>query len=133
MLRKQREKDVSKYHIQLCCALIGMLLVFVIGIDRTENYGGCVTVSVLIHYFTLVAMMWMGAEALLIFQKLVLVFFHTTTQYNVVLSLICWGMLCMVYLLLCIIYTPSVTPLVPVTIPLAMDRNLLVKYDTPYG
>ena len=133
MLRKQREKDVSKYHIQLCCALIGMLLVFVIGIDRTENYGGCVTVSVLIHYFTLVAMMWMGAEALLIFQKLVLVFFHTTTQYNVVLSLICWGMHRMVYLLLCIIYTPSVTPLVPVTIPLAMDRNLLVKHDTPNG
>ena len=29
VFRKQRDKDVSKYHIQLCCALIGMLLVFV--------------------------------------------------------------------------------------------------------
>ena len=68
-----------------------MLLVFVIGIDRTENFGGCVTVSVLIHYFTLAAVMWMGAEALLMFQKLVLVFFHTTARYIVVLSIICWG------------------------------------------
>ena len=70
IIRKLRENDVSKYHIQLCCALNGMLLVFVIGIDKTENYGGCVTVSVLIHYFTLVAVMWMGAEALFMFQKL---------------------------------------------------------------
>ena len=68
-----------------------MLLVFVIGIDRTENFGGCVTVSVLIHYFTLAAVMWMGAEALFMFQKLVVVFFRATTQYIVVLSLICWG------------------------------------------
>ena len=132
LLRKQREKDVSKYHIQLCCAFIGMLLVFVIGIDRTENYGGCVSVSVLIHYFTLVAMMWMGAEALLMFQKLVLVFFQTTTRYIVVLSFICWGTLCMVCHFSTYYFTPSVTPLVPVTIPLAMDRNLIVKHDTPY-
>ena len=33
----------------------------------------------------------------------------------------------------CIIFNPSVTPLVPVIIPLAMDRNLLVKRDAPYG
>ena len=104
MLRKLREKDISKYHIQLCCALSGMLLVFVIGIDETENYEGCVTVSVLIHYFTLVAMMWMVAEALLMFQKLVLVFFQITTRYIAILSLICWGMLQMVYVLLLYIY-----------------------------
>ena len=51
-----------------------MLLVFVVGIDKTENFGGCVTVSVLIHYFTWVAVMWMGAEAGLMFQKIAIVF-----------------------------------------------------------
>ena len=40
-----------------------MLIVFVSGIDQTRVYGGCVTVSVLVHYFTLVMWMWMGAEA----------------------------------------------------------------------
>ena len=49
------------------------------------------TASVFIHYFTLAAVMWMGAEALFMFQKLVLVFFKATTRYTVVLSLICWG------------------------------------------
>jgi hypothetical protein len=67
-----------------------MLVVFVVGIDRTEVFEGCVTVSVLIHYFTLVAVMWMGAEALLMFQKLVIVFVQITTCYIVIVSLVCW-------------------------------------------
>ena len=88
--RKLRQRDASKFHIQLSIALICMLLVFIVGVERTENYGGCVTVSVLIHYFTLVAVMWMGAEALLMFQKVVIVFIHITTRYLVILSLVCW-------------------------------------------
>eukprot|EP00731_Ephydatia_muelleri_P018411 Em0011g451a len=116
LIRSQRQKDVSKFHIQLCCALFGMLLIFVTGIDRTEHLGGCVSVSVLIHYFTLVAVMWMGAEALLMFQKIVIVFVQITTRFIVVLSLICW-----------------VIPLIPVLIPLAIDRDLLVKRTSPDG
>eukprot|EP00731_Ephydatia_muelleri_P009408 Em0004g1746a len=116
LIKSQRKKDISKYHIQLCCALFGMLLIFVTGIDRTEHFEGCVAVSVLIHYFTLVAVMWMGAEALLMFQKLVIVFVQITTRFIVILSLICW-----------------VTPLVPVIIPLAIDRNLLIKHNASDG
>ena len=67
-----------------------MLLVFVVGVERTERTGGCVTVSFLIHYFTLVAVMWMGAEALLMFQKLVIVFVQITTKYIIAVSLVCW-------------------------------------------
>ena len=67
-----------------------MLLVFVTGIDRIEKLGVCVTVSVLIHYFTLSAVMWMGAEAIIMFQKLVRVFVHTTTRQIVIISLVCW-------------------------------------------
>ena len=67
-----------------------MLIIFVIGIDKTGEYGGCVLVSVLVHYFTLVAVMWMGAEALLMFQKLVIVFVRITTSYVFAISLVCW-------------------------------------------
>ena len=88
--RKLRSRDASKFHVQLSLALLGMLLVFVVGIDRTEVFGVCVTVSVLIHYFTLVAIMWMGAEAILIFRKLVIVFVNITTRFIVIVSLICW-------------------------------------------
>ncbi|KAL5497151.1 hypothetical protein EMCRGX_G013575 [Ephydatia muelleri] len=58
----------------------------------------------------------MGAEALLMFQKLVIVFVQITTRFIVILSLICW-----------------VTPLVPVIIPLAIDRNLLIKRNASDG
>ena len=67
-----------------------MLIIFVCGIDQTHVYGGCVFVSVLIHYFTLVSVMWMGAEAVLMFQKLVIVFGQITTRYIVTVSLVCW-------------------------------------------
>ncbi len=67
-----------------------MLVVFVVGIERTEVYAVCVAASALLHYFTLVSVAWMGAEALLMFQKLVIVFSQTSTRYIVVISLICW-------------------------------------------
>ena len=73
-----------------------MLLVFMIGIDRVPPknlYGGCVAVSALIHYFTLAAVMWMGAEALLMFQKLAIVFIQITTKYITIVSIVCWGKL----------------------------------------
>ena len=93
MIRKLREKDTSKFHIQLCVALFAMLLVFVAGIDRLSPIEGCITVGVLIHYFALVAWMWMGAEAVLLFQKLVIVFSNITWRYILIVSIICWGML----------------------------------------
>ncbi len=67
-----------------------MLIVFAVGIERVEVYEGCVFVSILVHYFTLVAVMWMGAEALLMFQKLVIIFMTITTKFIVILSLVCW-------------------------------------------
>ena len=88
--RKLRERDSTRFHIQLCIALFCMLIIFVSGINQTSVYGGCVFVSVLIHYFTLVAMMWMGAEAVLMFQKLVIVFTRITTRYIIAVSLVCW-------------------------------------------
>ena len=67
-----------------------MLLVFVVGVKRTSPPEGCIMVSILIHYFTLASVMWMGAEAILMYRKLVVVFVQITTRYLVIVSLICW-------------------------------------------
>ena len=96
IFRKLRQKDASKYHIQLSLAILLMLIVaFVVVVfsatDATPLYGGCVTMSVLVHYFTLVAVLLMGAEALLMFQKLVLVFSRVTTKLLVSVSIVCWS------------------------------------------
>ena len=88
--RKLRHRDVSKFHAQLSIAIFGMMLSFVTGIERTQNVGGCVTVSLLVHYFSLASMMWMAAEAWLMFQKFVIIFVQITTRYIVIVSLICW-------------------------------------------
>ena len=89
--RKLREREASKFHIQLCLSLTFMLIVFVVGIGRVSVKAGCITVGVLIHYFALVAWMWMGAEALLMFQKLVIVFTNITWKYLLSVSIICWS------------------------------------------
>lgn len=68
-----------------------MLLVFIAGIDQTAVYGGCVVVSVLIHYFALTAVMWMGAEAALMFHKLVFVFKRVDKREIILTSVVCWG------------------------------------------
>jgi hypothetical protein len=96
LFRELRKRDVSKYHIQLSLAILFMLSVSLALValsvqGKTDPYGGCVMVSILVHYFTLVAVMWMGAEALLMFQKLVLVFTRVTTKYIISVSIICWS------------------------------------------
>ena len=88
--RKLRERDASKFHAQLCIALLFMFLTFLIGIDRQENPIVCTAFSTLIQYFTLAAALWMGAEAVLMFKKLVIVFGRISKTFVVTISLICW-------------------------------------------
>lgn len=71
--------------------MLCMMLVFVAGIEQTAQYGGCVAASVLLHYFTLVAVAWMTAEAVLMFKKLVFVFQKTSKNFITMVSIICWG------------------------------------------
>lgn len=89
--RKLRSRDASNFHVQLCIAMLLMLLIFVVGIKRTENVIVCTAVSTLIQYFTLASALWMGAEAILMFKKLIIVFGRITRSFIVTISLICWG------------------------------------------
>ena len=73
--------------MQLCFAMLCALAVFVGGIERTEVFEVCVTISVLLHYFTLVSVAWIGAEALLMFRKLIK---RVTVKFIVIVSLCCW-------------------------------------------
>jgi hypothetical protein len=72
--------------------LIVSLILISLNSETAANvlHGGCMTVSVLLHYFALVAVMWMGAEALLMFRKVVIVFVRITTKYILAVSLVCW-------------------------------------------
>ena len=89
--RKIREKEVSKIHTQLCVAIFFMLLFFLAGIERTENNIACTTCSLLIQYFTMASVAWMGAEAWFMYRKLITVFRQTNLK---LISIIAWGTQC---------------------------------------
>ena len=82
---------MTKFHVQLALPMIFMLIVFMAGIERTENRTGCIIVGVLLHYFILVTWMWTAAEAMLMFQKMVVVFTNVTGKFVIFVSIICWG------------------------------------------
>ena len=128
LYRKIRTKDASKFHIQLCVSLSLMLLVFVSGISEVSPKEGCITVGVLIHYFGLVAWMWMGAEASLMLYKLQIVFVNVSWYYHLAVSIVCWGKMIILLLHTHYVYFKGV-PLIPVTTLLAVDYNYYLTLD----
>ena len=104
--RKLRKRDASKFHAQLCIAIFCMLFFFLVGIERTEHASLCTIMSLLIHYFTLAAVFWMGAEAILMFQKLIIVFGRISTTHIIVVSLTCW---CKFYIYMALLNTTPTT------------------------
>ena len=72
-----------------------MMLFFVVGVDRTEVEQVCTLFSVLIHYFTLASVFWMGAEALLMGKKLIFDVFgrFSMLKFTLLVSFIAWGKL----------------------------------------
>ena len=70
--------------------VVALVLVALSAERATPDYGGCVMVSVLVHYFSLVAVMLMAAEALLMFRKLVTPLHQITARYTIIVSVTCW-------------------------------------------
>lgn len=94
---KLRKRDSTKFRVQLCVSLILLLLSFggQVIIDYTQTEPGdipipCSIVSALTQFFTLTSLLWMGAEAVLMFRKLVLVFGFISKAFYIGMSLICW-------------------------------------------
>lgn len=64
----------TSIHLHLCCCLFLAFLIFLLGIDRTQNQMGCAAVAALLHYFFLAAFCWMCLEGVQLFRMVVLVF-----------------------------------------------------------
>ena len=70
-----------------------MLLFFLVGVDRVEVEQVCTLFSVLIQYFTLASVFWMGAEALLMGKKLIFDVFgrFSMFKFTLLISFMAWG------------------------------------------
>ena len=91
--RDMRETVHSKLLINLCFALVGLYVTFIISTASTGVPVLCGVVSALLHYFFLAVFFWMAAEAIHLHRKLVTVFKPDILNYVPITMAICWGRL----------------------------------------
>ncbi|CAL1268772.1 unnamed protein product, partial [Larinioides sclopetarius] len=91
IFRKWREDVRHKilFNLSLCMALF--LLIFVVGIQKTEWGYGCMAVAILLHYFMLASFFWMLVEAFLHYLCLVKVVGMYIPRFLQKAMLFAWG------------------------------------------
>ncbi|XP_022103274.1 uncharacterized protein LOC110986009 [Acanthaster planci] len=90
-IRPLRSKTPGRILISLCLSLLCLYLVFLAGIEQTSSRSGCIAAAVLMHYFTLTSMAWMGVEAANLYLKVVKVFGSDVSHFMVKASIVAWG------------------------------------------
>ncbi|XP_038051251.1 adhesion G protein-coupled receptor E3-like isoform X2 [Patiria miniata] len=61
--------DRNIIHMNLAASLLLAQLIFVFGIDRTENEGACKAVGICVHFFLLATFFWMLNEGIFLLSK----------------------------------------------------------------
>ncbi|KAI8516216.1 hypothetical protein Bbelb_047970, partial [Branchiostoma belcheri] len=77
--------------INLCVALLAILVIFLAGINRTASPIGCKVVAALLHYFLLAALMWMAMEAVNLYRAVVQVFDSVSANFVIKAGAVAWG------------------------------------------
>ena len=91
--RNLRKTVHSKLLINLCFALVGLYVTFIISTVSTGVPVLCGVVSALMHYFFLAVFFWMAAEAIHLHRKLVSVSKPDISRYVLIAMAVCWGRL----------------------------------------
>ena len=91
--RNLRKELHYKLLLNLCFALVGLYVTFIISTVSTGVPVLCGVVSALMHYFFLAVFFWMAADAIHLHRKLVTVFKPDIKRYFPIALAICWGRL----------------------------------------
>nr|XP_054767480.1 adhesion G-protein coupled receptor G2-like [Lytechinus pictus] len=89
--RKLRRKQPQQILINLTFALLALYVTFVIGIDRPSWNIGCTIVAILLHYFCLASLSWMGVEAFSMYMSFVRVMDTYIPKLILKCCLVGWG------------------------------------------
>ena len=81
----------QKVHVNLSCGLLGLYLLFIVGVDRTEWPNICMGFAVSLHYFLLVSIAWMGIEAFIMYLMFIKVLNSYTPKLLLKLCIVGWG------------------------------------------
>ncbi|XP_068745115.1 adhesion G-protein coupled receptor D1-like isoform X2 [Montipora capricornis] len=71
---KLTRSETSMIHLNLVVALATAQIIFLTGIEATQNKAACKIVAVLLHYFNLVSFTWMLTEGIWLYVMIVRVF-----------------------------------------------------------
>lgn len=91
-VKKLREKRPQQILVNLCFALLGLYLCFLIGIGRSNLPVGCVIFGALIHYFCLASVAWMCVEATNMYFLFVRVFDAGISGFMWKACIAAWGL-----------------------------------------
>ena len=89
--RKLRTTDHGQLLLNLCFALLGLYIVFIMAIHSAGVNILCALVAALLQYFFLVSFMVMAAEAINLYINLVIVLRGKIEHYVLKAAVICWG------------------------------------------
>ncbi|KAK2181581.1 hypothetical protein NP493_391g01034 [Ridgeia piscesae] len=89
-----RTENPSKILTHLCCALIGVLVLFIVGTQSfVRNHTlTCQVFAGALHYFVLATWLWMAVEAFYMYHALVKVFQTYYSHFLLKSMLIAWGL-----------------------------------------
>lgn len=89
--RKLRQGRAQQTLFNMSVALLCSEVVVLVGLKQTTNYGVCLAVAVLLHYFILVSFLWMLIEAVLQYLTFVKVLGTYISKYTLKTVLPAWG------------------------------------------
>ena len=77
--------------------MLCFLIVFIVGIEQTHDFYGCIVVAALLHYFILVSFMWMLMEGILQYLRFVKVLGTYVPHFILKTAVAAWGELTLLY------------------------------------
>ena len=100
--RSLRKKEHEQILINICFALMGMYLAFILGANAASSPVLCGISAALLQYFMLVFFSWTAAEAFYLYRKLVTVLGVKEISCLVLkIGLIVWRMFTLLHVCMC--------------------------------
>ena len=75
----------------MCAGWTGAIIMFLAGIDATDNKDACTAIAVLLHYFLLVVFMWSFLQAAYLYMVLVRVYAQQAKMLVIKMAFVAWG------------------------------------------
>ena len=89
--RKLRTSDHGQLLLNLCFALMGLYINFIIALHSPKVPGLCAVVGAVLQYFFLVTFMVMAAEAINLYMNLVIVLGGKIQHFVLKATVLSWG------------------------------------------